>query len=250
MIKKGLCMDFDGVFVDSTNECIEIALKAFKKNFDDSIENLDIEKLKAIRPMVKGAGEYLFGIRLLTENRLFKNIKHSDFDRNNFNNIFTDNQINLFIKCFYQERKNLILKNKAKWIDSHLFFDKSFELIKKWNTCREVKFSIISLKDKESIKILLSNKGYNNIEIIDKSEISYKPDGLNFFSKKYKLPKENIFFVDDNPLHLNQCLISGFKNVYMPSWNKTCLNYAKFYPHLKFADNNLIDNFLSKGILF
>ena len=243
-------MDFDGVFVDSTNECVKIALTAFKNIFDESIENVDIEELKAIRPMVKGAGEYLFGIKLLMENRLIKNIKLTDFNRNNFNEIFTDNQINLFIKSFYQERKNLILKNQDQWIKSHIFFDKSFELMKKWSNSRRVKFSIISLKDKESIKILLKNKGFNNINIIDKSEISNKPDGLNLFSNKYKISKNNIFFVDDNPLHLNQCLKSGFENVYMPSWNKTCSKYTKSYPHLKFADNNLINNYLSKRIIF
>ena len=58
-------MDFDGVFVDSTNECVKIALTAFKNIFDESIENVDIEELKAIRPMVKGAGEYLFGINII-----------------------------------------------------------------------------------------------------------------------------------------------------------------------------------------
>ena len=53
-MKKALCMDFDGVFIDSTNECIKTALTAYKNIFSNKgINNTLVQRLKHINQWLK-----------------------------------------------------------------------------------------------------------------------------------------------------------------------------------------------------
>ena len=227
MAIKCLCMDFDGVFVDSTNECVKVALSAYKNIISErEFKTHEIEDLKILRPKVKGAKEYLFAINLLLNSK--DNIKHSDFELRYFQNIYDKHTINLYIEEFYKEREKLINNNINEWIKSHKFYEDAFEIVKSLIQ-NQVEFAIISLKDKKSIDIFLNSKGYRNIKIFDNSVISNKPEGLYKIFNENNIKKEDIIFIDDNPVHIQSCLEEGFENSYMPSWNKICLNYSKLF---------------------
>tara|TARA_Y100000589_G_C27199325_1_gene648735 strand:+ start:14571 stop:15314 length:744 start_codon:yes stop_codon:yes gene_type:complete len=247
-MKKAICMDFDGVFIDSTNECIKTALISYKKLFfNHNITNADIKRLKNIRPMVKGANEYLYAIKMVLDKK--KYITYSDFDSENFKQIFSYNCINAFVKNFYQVRAEQITKHKDQWIKSHTFFNDSYNLLKDWNNFKnkEVTFYIISLKDKKSIEILIEAKKYHEkVNILDNLNIKSKPDGLNIISKNNLIKKENIIFIDDNPKHLELCIENGFKNSFMPKWNNYCLAISKDFPNIKTIDKKGIDTFLNQ----
>lgn len=244
-MKKALCMDFDGVFIDSTNECIKTALTAYKNIFFNiDINNKVIQRLKDIRPMVKGANEYLYAIKMVLDKK--QHINYYDFDSENFKQFFSEECIDNFVKDFYKIRKNLISKQKNEWINSHFFFNDAYDLLNNWNKKKDVDFYIISLKDKKSIEILIEAKEYNEeVKILDNQKIKSKTDGLDIISKKNLIKKENIIFIDDNPKHLELCINNGFSNSFMPNWNKYCLTISKDFPNIKTIDRKGIDTFLN-----
>ena len=66
-------LDFDGVFVDSTKECILIAIQAYEEIKFKSEINFSQEqyqKLFDLRPMVRGAKEYIKAIEIVLEKRI------------------------------------------------------------------------------------------------------------------------------------------------------------------------------------
>ncbi len=245
-MKKAICMDFDGVFIDSTNECIKTALIAYKSIFlSKKIENNDIQRLKHIRPLVKGANEYLYAIQMVLDKK--ENIRYSDFQSNNFNKIFPKDLINKFVDNFYQARSKIISQQKNEWINSHSFFEDSYYLLNKWNTYKDIEFYIVSLKDKKSIEILIKAKQYHKkVKILDNSSIKSKHEGLRMISKTNFIRNKDIIFIDDNPKHLELCIENGFQNSFMPKWNKYCLGISNNFPNIEIIDKKGIDNFLNK----
>lgn len=92
-----LCLDFDGVILDSTKECIYVALEAYQELFDYKIANLSdnqLSRLKSLRPMVKGAGEYLKAIKIV-------------IDEINIDNILDFHEYNIQSKYLIKILKNL-----------------------------------------------------------------------------------------------------------------------------------------------
>ena len=192
-MKKALCMDFDGVFIDSTNECIKTALTAYKNIFSNKgINNTLVQRLKHIRPMVKGASEYLYAIKMVLDKK--KHIDYSDFDSKNFKQFFPEECIDNFVKDFYKIRENFISKYKSEWINSHMFFNDAYKLLNNWNKKKGVDFFIISLKDKKSIEILIEAKEYNEeVKILDNQKIKSKTEALDLISKKILLKKKILY---------------------------------------------------------
>lgn len=245
-MKKAICMDFDGVFIDSTNECIKTALIAYKSIFlNKKIENNDIQRLKHIRPLVKGANEYLYAIQMVLDKK--ENISYSDFHSNYFNKIFPKDLINKFVENFYQARNKIISQQKNEWINSHSFFEDSYDLLNRWNKNKDIEFYIVSLKDKKSIEILIKAKQYlKKVKILDNSSIKSKHEGLKLISKTDFIRKEDIIFIDDNPKHLELCIENGFQNSFMPKWNKYCLGISNDFPNIEIIDKKGIDTFLNQ----
>lgn len=242
---KGLCLDFDGVIVDSTRECIYVAVESFKElNKDKSIEfnEIEYEQLVQLRPMVRGAAEYLKAIHIVLNKEDIKT--HNSFLSYSIENLYKKNSVDIFRDIFYKKRRNLMASNIKNWIDLHDYYYIILNLIKKILTQnKKVNIYIVSLKDKNSISTLLKYKGFNNIPfILDCEAIKSKPQGLDLICKKYDLTKDQILFVDDNPLHLNECIFKGYKNCYMPEWNSNCRKSINNPESPKLIDIDFIKN--------
>ena len=122
---------------------------------------------------------------------------------------------------------------------STFFLSRYFNLFRSRDYERnfEKRIFIVSLKDKKSIRILLKSAGISKIPlIIDCDQINSKPEGLDYISEKFNFKKNEILFIDDNPLHLNDCINSGYKECFMPAWNQTCFEFNKINPENKLAD--------------
>ncbi len=84
---KIIALDFDGVIVNSVNECLLVGYYAYQKFSDPSnklksIENLCDSKLKLLnsyRPFVLSGEDYVFISMALELNHHFEN--QSDFDK-------------------------------------------------------------------------------------------------------------------------------------------------------------------------
>ena len=193
---KALCLDFDGVIVNSTRECIYVAVESFKElNKDKSIEfnEIEYEQLFKLRPMVRGAGEYLKAIHIVLNKEDIRT--HDSFLSYSIENFYKKNSVAIFRDIFYKQRRNLMASNIKSWIDLHDYYYIILNLIKKIiNKDKKVNINIVSLKDKKSISTLLKYKGFNNIPfILDFEAIKSKPQGLDLICEKYDLTKNQIY---------------------------------------------------------
>ncbi len=239
-----LCLDFDGVILDSTRECIYVAIEAFRQfneDFDNNLSDNQIKCLKKLRPMVRGASEYLKAIDIAINNINIKT--YHDFSNYDIKNKYTNKELDIYKKLFYEKRKFLIKNNPIKWFKLHDFYQSFIIFLKEFMNYQNDLF-FVSLKDKHSISMLMKYKELKNFnEIIDCSVIKSKPEGLDFICKKYKLKKNQILFIDDNPLHINECKENGYENCYLPKWNSNCLKIDSEFPDLNLIDINQLKNF-------
>ena len=231
-----LCLDFDGVILDSTKECIYVALEAYQELYDYKITNFSdkqLSRLKLLRPMVKGAGEYLKAIKIVIDEINVENIL--DFQEYTFHSKYLIKDIEKFKEIFYQKRSFLIKNDINSWCEKHEYYSEIIYFIKSLKKeYFKNNFSFISLKDKYSIEKLLEFKGLSDKpKILDFKDIKCKSEGLNKICSNHQIKKNNILFIDDNPIHLIECLNSGYKNIFMPSWNENCLRSIKDFPNLE-----------------
>ena len=146
---KALCLDFDGVIVDSTRECIYVAVESFKElNKDKSIKfnEIEYEQLAKLRPMVRGATEYLKAIHIVLNKEDIKT--HNSFLNYSIENLYKKNSVDIFKDIFYKKRRNLMASNIKNWINLHDYYYTILNLIKKiLNQNKTVNIYIVSLKD-------------------------------------------------------------------------------------------------------
>lgn len=244
---KALCLDFDGVIVNSTKECLYVALETYKelnKEKSNDFTPTQYKQLIKLRPMVRGAHEYLKAIAIVL-NKI--NISsHELFSKLPIENFYDKKFINTFRENFYKKRNNLISNDIEYWVNLHEYYFDIFNLMKeRLNKNKNENIYIISLKDKSSISNLLRFKGIKNLPfILDCEDINNKPEGLDQVCKKYDFQKNEILFIDDNPLHLNECIIEGYENCYLPEWNHDFLIKSVGFSNLKLINVQLIkDNY-------
>ena len=240
---KALCLDFDGVLVNSTRECLHVALETYKELNKEKLNDFtetEYKELVKLRPMVRGAQEYLKAIEIVL-NRIDVN-SYELFSKFPIENFYDKNFINIFRELFYKNRNKLISDDVDYWVGLHDYYFDIFNFIKeRLNKNENEKIYIISLKDKFSISTLMRLRGIKNTPyILDFEDINSKPDGLDYLCKKYNFGKHEILFIDDNPLHLNDCISKGYENCYLPSWNKNCLENSDGFNNLKLINIKLI----------
>ena len=217
---KNFIFDFDGVICDSTDECFVTSYNAWleynsKNSFYTKLNELDSDIYKAFvrfRPYVRGGGEYYIVYRLiLNQDFIITNEKFNKL------RVKWKNEIKEFSNIFYKNRSNLIDYSINDWINLNKIFKDVLSIITTLHTLDRL--FIATLKDKESIKIILKNYkiDLSDEKIIDQSQVSNKLDALNYFVDNKFFLKENIIFLDDNINHLIEPKKSGY-NVILTYW--------------------------------
>jgi len=225
--KKFVVFDFDGVVCDSTDECMLTSWNAWEKwelrnNFrNDLSEFTEDDKLsfRKVRPRVRGAGEYYILRRAIFEKVSVDNQAYYDKLRHDWEEYLTP-----FKGFFLAARRQLQKDNIDAWIDLHYIFEDAIEVIKKLN--EHNRLYIATLKDAESVKLILEKQGVNipNGNLLDQATIKSKLQALDHIRKKNNCTKNDIIFIDDNVMHLLEPHNAGY-NVFLTGWGQVLNEY-------------------------
>ena len=226
--RKLMVFDFDGVVCDSTNECLVTSWNAweewesrstFRENLDD-FNSIEISFFYKVRPRVKGAGEYYIIRRAFIEGIEINDQETYDFLEEKWREF-----LNPFKNVFFIQREQLRRKNINNWIKLHYIYKDVIQVMKFFNSRNQL--YIATLKDSQSIKIILKNQGLNisKEKLVDQSQIKSKLEALELIEQKTGYSKSEIIFIDDNITHLIEPYTAGY-DVFLTTWGSTIKEYC------------------------
>lgn len=216
--------DFDGVVVDSIDECFLVAVSAYNKMGGKIKLTRESKNLyKKYRAYLRITEDHVPALKMI-EKGIFKKdyIKNS---RNKFNKEKKE-----FVKNFYETRRELQKNDIKKWISLHKPFEEVINLIKrnekKWN------IFISSTKDKNSIAKILQSFGIriSSKRIFSREFSNDKSEHVKAISKLYKIPESRIIFIDDVLENLEMIKRKSEAKLALASWGYTTkehINIAK-----------------------
>jgi len=205
-VRNFLLWDFDGVIVDSMDECLLTSYKAFLKfrgKQDAQIKRLDNipasirDEFKRTRQYVRGAGEYVILHEAMLGNEQIKNYDGFNVMLNRFSEIVPE-----YHKIFYATREELRRTDPGYWMDLHSVYPCVQD---KWSSLKEhFEFYVVSNKDSDSIRLILQK---NKLQLGQG-----KIYGMDFSLSKETIIKhilsisgaqaKDVSFLDDNYYHL------------------------------------------------
>jgi len=224
---KLIVFDFDGVVCDSSDECMVSAWNAWERwgsreNFCDNLERFSLKEkvfFYSVRPRVKGAGEYYILCRAFFEGIDIK-------DQKTYDSLVEDWKefIEPFKIIFYDVREQLRVKNIHNWIKLHHVYEEVINTMHFFNDKNLL--YIATLKDRESVQIILNNHGLkiSQERLLDQSQIKSKLEALDRIKENTGYLRNNIVFIDDNITHLLEPAATGYK-VFLTSWGPTIFEF-------------------------
>jgi len=219
-----IVFDFDGVIINSIDECYYVGVEAYNKIGG----NLKICKktknlYKKARPYIRITEDHLPTFYMIEKgffnSRLLKSIRKKLKKRERE-----------YVKKFYEIRKELQKKDIKKWSLMHEPFNDIIKIInrniKKWN------IFISTTKNKEAVKILLRSIDLNIpfSKIFSREFSTDKSEHIKEISKRYGIEERNIIFIDDNLENLKNIKIKTKAIPLLASWgyvNKEILKNAR-----------------------
>lgn len=221
--------DFDGVICDSTNECLVTSWNAWEllhggTRFRDSLKDFapdEIAEFQSLRPRVRGAGEYYVVYQSILE--ASKICTQNDYDLAVQRH---QNSLLQYAKIFYDVRKKLRALNLEAWISLHPIYKEVCSVIDECN--KNAKLFIATLKDKESVALILDGCGIQVGDdlIYDAAIIKSKINALQLIQKRLGCQKSDLVFIDDNATHLLEPHKAGY-NVYLAAWGQRMPEYVE-----------------------
>lgn len=216
-----IVFDFDGVIVDSLEECYLVAVKTYN-SLGGNIKLSKKSKLlyKKYRPYLRITEDHIPALKMI-ERGVFR----KDFMKK-FRKRFKEEVE--FVKRFYEIRKELQKENIRKWIRYHKPFPNVIDIIKRNE--RDWNIFISSTKDKESIFKILRALGIKiPIRKIFSREFSNnKVDHIKAISKIEKISEDKILFIDDVLENLEMVKKKTKAKVALASWGYTTKEHIKF----------------------
>lgn len=216
-----LLWDFDGVVVDSVDECLLTSYNAFLKHqkiareFIKNKEDIPISHRKEFyrtRHYVRQAGGYFTLIKAIYMN---KKVKNNDIFRRLFREDAGD--VRDYEKEFFSMRAQLREKNSQYWFDLH----RPYAWVKDaWNELNEhFNFYVVSNKDALSIALILQHFSLpaENHTIFGKEYSLDKKIIIKHIISEAKVDIKKISFIDDNYYDLVNVRELGIRLFYA-SW--------------------------------
>ena len=200
--KKLLLLDFDGVIVNSIDECLLISYNAFQQfentgvSLTDDLSNIALpcqRYFNSNRNFVRPAAEYYLLHRAYTDN-----IEIIDSKSYHELLILHKNKLPHYQKAFFNERNRLRLVNKKKWLRLHSVYNNLAEC---WNILSRIfNIFIVSNKDKVSIILLMNyfNLPINEDQVFGAENGNDKSIIIANIIGSTSADLENVYFIDDN----------------------------------------------------
>ena len=212
-------IDFDGVLFDTVRESFVTATIASNKAA--SMQNIDFDtyhyrEFFKYRYLVGPAWNYKCLIDLIYSGQ------HTDFEKNYRNLIESANNqdISKYEKIFFNTRKKLKTLHPIEWLSLNKPYP-FLNLIKQLLIDQMDCFTIVTTKDKETVKSLLLAEGLNfsSYQIYDKEDYSLYQNKAELIKNIINMGNiKNALFIDDNDDHLNKCQKIQSLELCQPSW--------------------------------
>lgn len=195
-----IALDFDGVIVNSANECLLVGHYAYMKfsgqfNKLKTIEHISDSRLKLLnsyRPFVLSGEDYVFISMAVELNHHFEH--QSDFDKFKLkNNEYTKQ----FYKMFQNERSSLLNTKRQLWFELNQFYNGMENFIKINDSSDNL--IIISTKPKIFIIEILKHHNINFDErrIFHANNRVTKKEVIRKFLNENSIDPKSFFFIDD-----------------------------------------------------
>jgi len=224
---KIVVFDFDGVVCDSTNECMVTSWNAWQRmngsakfrQYVDQFSDLEKEEFRAVRPLVRGAGEYYILRRAFVEGIVISGQEIFDQLGEQWSTFLEP-----FKNIFFEVRNELRSRNIDEWINLHPVYGEVIEVMKM--LCDHRQLYIATLKDKESVQLILQKNGVNIAAdlIFDQSIIETKLQGLEEIMLSAGCSKADMIFIDDNATHLIKPNAAEY-SVFLSAWGNVVEEY-------------------------
>ncbi|MBU5678862.1 MAG: NUDIX domain-containing protein [Candidatus Aenigmatarchaeota archaeon] len=219
--------DFDGVIVDSLDECFLVSVRAYNE-LGGNIKLSNKAKLlyKKYRPYLRITEDHLPALKMI-ENGIFD----KDYIKNSRKKF--EKKKKEFVKRFYEIRKEIRKEDIKKWISLHKPFENVVKLIKRnykrWN------IFISSTKDKNSIVKILRSLGIKIPEnkIFSREFSNDKSKHVKMISRISKIPEEKIIFIDDVLENLKMIKRKSNARLALASWGYTTKEHEKIAKEMK-----------------
>jgi len=212
-------LDFDGVLFDTVREAFVTATIASNKAA--SMQNIDFDthhyrEFLKYRYLVGPAWNYKYLIDLICLGQ------YTDFEKNYRNLIESANNqdISKYEENFFNARKKLKTLHPIEWLSLNKPYP-FLNLIKQLLIDQMDCFTIVTTKDKETVKNLLLTEGLNfsGYQIYDKEDYSLYQNKAELIKNIINMGNiENALFIDDNDDHLNKCRKIQSLGLCQPSW--------------------------------
>lgn len=219
--------DFDGVVCDSTDECMVTSWNAWQQwrggsGFREGIEEFsewDRSRFRALRPRVRGAGEYYVLLRSFDEGVDIGGQAAYDALVERWRE-----HIGAFARLFFSMRDRLRDENLGLWIDLHPVYGKVVEVMAALH--RERRLYIATLKDGRSVRLILARHGLElgSGRLLDESMIKSKLQALDAIRECAGCAKSDMIFIDDNATHLVEPHAAGYP-VWLAAWGAAFPDY-------------------------
>ena len=229
MKNRFVVFDFDGVVCDSTDECMVTSWNAWERwnnrpgyrTTIDEFSRSERDSFRALRPFVRGAGEYYVLRRCLQEQRPIRGFSDYERECQSWQSLIAP-----FKKIFYQERERLRADDLSAWIKLHPIWPEVILLMKQ--LIAQQRAYIATLKDGESVCVILNSEGIKvpSERLFDQSQISNKMAALEEVSRREAALPAEITFVDDNATHLIEPARGGY-TCYLTAWGDTPDDYLR-----------------------
>lgn len=224
-----LVLDFDGVVVDSTMECMLISHEAFYRfsqiyhrpsKFKSTITEDKELFFKKRRKFVRGAPEYL---------GLWDAFTKDDAQQINFTEQiqkanYEVGEIQKFVEIFFETREKYKNESLDDWINLHLVAPALIATLKQ---IPKSNLYFATLKDAKSVQQILRNFGVSvpASRIYDHTKIKNKLEAIKLVLDAEQCPKNDILYVDDILSHLLPVANYGVRCILAEWFNVTDQNF-------------------------
>ena len=194
-----LALDFDGVVVNSVEECLVVAYNAFaeyfhgrKVNSVNEVEPETVLTFKQLRNFIRSGADFVYIILAISENMNINN--QQEFD--DFTNKYEDLR-NTFFDLFYLERESFFTQKPESWIKLNPLYDGLNEFLSSYPY--KERLYIITTKKIFFVKKILSFYGIQLIKnnLFTADDKKNKKDIIQELLSNHKISPQRFWFVDD-----------------------------------------------------
>jgi phosphoglycolate phosphatase-like HAD superfamily hydrolase len=221
--KEILALDFDGVIVNSIEECLVVGHNSLRKHLGqsglinrlDELEKGQVTASRQMRNFIRHSEDYVYIFYALWQDIIIRN--QSEFD--DFLEQYADLQ-DTFHEIFYRERSRLLETEQQRWLELNPLFPGMGDFIRAYR-CPE-RLVIITTKKAEFVAVTLAAAGikFPGATLFSADQGLSKSALIAGILRSRAIRPQELHFIDDQVDTLLKARSLGV-NLYLARWGYT-----------------------------